>query len=588
SDIKANSSQQEAVCDAQKNQSVLDSSIRVNIDLLDKLMNLVGELVLARNQFLQIVSSSEDANFIGISQRLNLITSELQEGIMKTRMQPINNIWRTFPRVVREISASLNKKVRMEMNGKETELDKTVIEAIKDPLTHIIRNSIDHGIEEPEIRKKKNKDVEGVLALRAFHEDGQVNIEISDDGAGIDINAVKQKALQRELISASQAAVMSDKDLLNLIFLPGFSTAKKVTNISGRGVGMDVVRKNIEKIGGTVDLENKPDGGTIVKIKIPLTLAIIPALIVTCGKDSYAIAQVNLLEIVRLKSFEARKKIEEIYGSPVYRLRGKLLPLVYLNKELKTESGCCHCDINSAEDYNVNIIVLQAANRQFGLIVDAINDTEEIVVKPLDKLLKNIPVFAGATIRGDGKVALIIDVLGLAKSSGVISTINDKLIYEKNFSIAKHNSETKRLLLFKNYDGGRMGILLSKVSRLEDLPASNIEKSGGLDVVQYRNQIMPLINLSNILPERRSDERKHEGSSYKDNIQLVVYSDEEKSYGIVVESIIDIIEAQLELQNATAREGTFGSCVILNKVTEILDMDSIIKKFETMIMNSSK
>ncbi len=292
-----------------------DSNIRVDVSLLDKLMNLVGELVLARNQILQFSSTQQDTSFLNTSQRLNLITTELQEGVMKTRMQPIGNIWSKFPRVVRDLATSCGKQVNIEMEGKETELDKTIIESIKDPLTHLVRNAVDHGIEMPEKRLASGKSPEGHLFLRAFHEGGQVNIEISDDGAGIDLERVKQKALEKGLLAPDQAARLSDRELLNLLFLPGFSTAEKVTNVSGRGVGMDVVKTNIEKIGGTVDIQNRVGQGTTLKIKIPLTLAIIPALIVTSDGDRYAIPQVSLLELVRLEGEQARKGIEMIHGA---------------------------------------------------------------------------------------------------------------------------------------------------------------------------------------------------------------------------------------------------------------------------------
>ncbi|MBI1831598.1 MAG: chemotaxis protein CheA, partial [Planctomycetes bacterium] len=320
--------------------AVSETSIRVDVSLLDKLMNLVGELVLARNQILQFNATKDDTAFLSTTQRLNLITTELQEGVMKTRMQPIGNIWNRFPRVVRDLAVTCGKEVRLEMKGKETELDKTIIEAIKDPLTHIIRNSVDHGIEKPEVRQALGKPTTGTLRLRAFHEGGQVNIEISDDGAGIHVERVRAKAIERGLITREQAARMNERDANHLIFLPGFSTAEKVTNVSGRGVGMDVVKTNIEKIGGTVDMQSQPGQGTTLKIKIPLTLAIIPALIVTSGGGRFAIPQVNLLELVRLEGEQAKKKrIELIHGAPVYRLRGNLLPLVYLNQELANERG---------------------------------------------------------------------------------------------------------------------------------------------------------------------------------------------------------------------------------------------------------
>ena len=322
--------------------AVADTTIRVDVHLLDKLMNLVGELVLARNQILQFTSTQEDSSFVATSQRLNLITTELQEGVMKTRMQPIGNIWSKFPRVVRDVALACGKQVRVEMEGRDTELDKTIIEAIKDPLTHVVRNAVDHGVESPEKRIAAGKPAEGRLFMRAFHEGGQVNIEISDDGGGIDPEKLRQKALQRGLVHPDQLARMGEREILNLIFLPGFSTAEKVTNVSGRGVGMDVVKTNIEKIGGAVDIHSKVGVGTTLKIKIPLTLAIIPALVVTSRGERYAIPQVSLLELVRLEGDQAKRSIESIHGAPVYRLRGNLLPLVHLSRELgcdDTKSG---------------------------------------------------------------------------------------------------------------------------------------------------------------------------------------------------------------------------------------------------------
>src|ERR1700722_3870332 len=316
-------------------EAVAPETIRVGVNLLDKLMTLVGELVLARNQLLQISNTVEDTGLQAVSQRMNLIATELQEELMKTRMQPIGNIWAQFPRTVRDVALGCGKEVEIEMEGKETELDKTIIEAIKDPLTHLVRNSVDHGIELPEVRLQAGKPRAGRLILRAFHEGGQVNIEISDDGAGLSGDRIRKKAVERGVVTAEQAARMSEREVFNLIFLPGFSTAEKVTNVSGRGVGMDVVKTNVEKIGGLVDVQSTRVQGTTVRVKIPWTLAIIPALVVTCGGDRYAIPQVSLIELVRLKADEVGKGIELVHGSPVYRLRGRLLPLVYLSRELK-------------------------------------------------------------------------------------------------------------------------------------------------------------------------------------------------------------------------------------------------------------
>src|ERR1700678_3687411 len=351
-------------------------SIRVGVNLLDKLMTLVGELVLARNQLLQTSNTVKDPGLQAVSQRMNLIATELQEEVMKTRMQPIGNIWSQFPRTVRDVALGCGKEVGIEMEGKETELDKTIIEAIKDPLTHLVRKSVDHGIELPEVRVKAGKPRSGRLILRAFHEGGQVNIEITDDGAGLNVERIRKKAIERALITAEQAARMPEREIFNLIFLPGFSTAEKVTNVSGRGVGMDVVKTNVEKIGGTVEVQSSMGRGTTVRVKIPLTLAIIPALVVTCGGERYAIPQVSLLELVRIEPDDVDKSVELVHGAPVYRLRGHLLPLVYLSCELKLAA-----ETNSGTGNNgaVNIVVLQADGHRFGLIVDQINNTEEIV-----------------------------------------------------------------------------------------------------------------------------------------------------------------------------------------------------------------
>lgn len=548
--------------------AVSDGNIRVDVGLLDKLMNLVGELVLARNQILQFTATQKDTTFLSTTQRLNLITTELQEGVMKTRMQPIGNIWNKFPRVVRDLALQCGKQVRIEMEGKDTELDKTIIEAIKDPLTHIVRNSVDHGIEPPDVRVAASKPAEGCLSLRAFHEGGQVNIEISDDGGGINAEKVKNKAIERGLISREQAARMSDRELTHLIFLPGFSTAKKITNVSGRGVGMDVVKTNIEKIGGTVDIQSQPGAGTMLKIKIPLTLAIIPALIVTSGGDRYAIPQVSLLELVRLEGEQARRGIERIHGSPVYRLRGNLLPLVYLDKELQVEN------FSAVSKDTVNIVVLQADDRQFGLVVESINDTEEIVVKPMGKHLKGIPVFAGATIMGDGRVALILDVLGIAQSAGVVSAVRDRAIVEKGMREQGHRLDHQTLLLFALGATGRIAIPLSMVARLEEIPSADVEYADGQEVVQYRGEIMPLLRLSSLLGTA--------GGEPRDPLQVVVYAEQGSSVGLVVDRILDIVETTLDLKRGTNRAGILGSAVIQQRVTDVLDIQEVVRNAAPM------
>ena len=549
-------------------------TIRVGVNVLDKLMTLVGELVLARNQLLQISSTVEDTGLQAVSQRMNLIATELQGEVMKTRMQPIGNIWSQFPRTVRDVALGCGKEVGIEMEGKETELDKTIIEAIKDPLTHLVRNSVDHGIELPEDRVKAGKDRMGRLILRAFHEGGQVNIEITDDGAGLNGDRIRKKAVERGVITAEQAARMTEHEIFNLIFLPGFSTTEKVTNVSGRGVGMDVVKTNVEKIGGTVDVHSTRGRGMTVRVKIPLTLAIIPALVVTCGGDRYAIPQVNLLELVRLEADEVAKGIELVHGAPVYRLRGRLLPLVYLNRELKLD-----VDEHAEGDGAVNIVVLQADERQFGLVVDHINDTEEIVVKPLRKQLKTVKTFAGSSIMGDGKVALILDVLGLAQRASVIAETRDRALTEKAAEAAATGEEKQTFLLFAGPGDSRMAIPLSTLARLEEFPVAQVEMSGSQWVTQYRGQILPLVRLNVMFDERRNKLRALQAPPTADSgpIQVLVLNHDGRSFGLVVERILDIVEDRADIRSAATRPAVLYSVVIGDRVTEMLDIPAILR-----------
>jgi two-component system chemotaxis sensor kinase CheA len=547
-----------------------ETSIRVDVALLDRLMNLVGELVLARNQIIQFTGANGDATFIGATQQLNLITSELQEGVMKTRMQPIGNVWQKFPRVVRDLARACDKRVELVMEGETTELDKTLIEAIKDPLTHLVRNAIDHGIELPGQRLAAGKSATGRLLLRAFHEGGQVNIEVTDDGAGLDAERIRDKAIERGIITPDQAERMTERELFRLVFLPGFSTAQKVTNVSGRGVGMDVVRNNIERIGGTIDLQGKRGAGTTVKIKIPLTLAIIPALVVASGDNRYAIPQASLHELVRLEGENAVNAVEMLYGTPVYRLRGKLLPLIYLSEALAEPMP------EIAEE--INIIVLQADDRRFGLVVTAVHDTEEIVVKPLGKHLKGAPVFAGATIMGDGRVALILDVLGLAKRSRVIAEGQQRarLDHAAVGAIAD-SSDLQTMLVFRSPDDGRMAIPLARVTRLEEFPHGVVERVGRELLVQYRGEIMPVLELSSLVPERRVLKRT-EPKLPGDIIQMVVFSNQGAHVGLIVDQIIDIVQDSLANQRPPGRPGVLGTVVIAGRVTELLDVEAALRR----------
>jgi two-component system chemotaxis sensor kinase CheA len=558
-----------------------DSTIRVDVGLLDKLMTLVGELVLARNQLLQISNSVEDAGLQAVSQRMNLIATELQEEVMKTRMQPIGNIWGQFPRTVRDVALGCGKQVNIEMEGKETELDKTIIEAIKDPLTHLVRNSVDHGIELPEDRVKAGKDPTGRLILRAFHEGGRVNIEISDDGAGLNVERLRQKAVERGVISAEQAARMTEGQIFNLIFLPGFSTAQKVTNVSGRGVGMDVVKTNVEKIGGTVDVQSTAGRGTTVRVKIPLTLAIIPALVVTCDGDRYAIPQVSLLELVRLESDQVRTGIEMVHGVPVHRLRGRLLPLVYLSRELRLREGSGQA---GKSDEAVNIVVLQADDRQFGLVVDTINDTEEIVVKPLRKQLKTVKTFAGSSVMGDGKVALILDVLGLAQRAGVVTETRDRALAEKGTEALDKAPQKQTFLLFAGPGDARMAIPLDALARLEEFPVEQVEMSGSQWVTQYRGQILPLIRLNVVMEKRRHKLQGLQGAPAPGSgpLQVLVLNQDGHAVGLVVERILDIVEDRADVKSAATRPLVLYSVLIGDRVTELLDIPAILKTAATV------
>jgi two-component system, chemotaxis family, sensor kinase CheA len=549
--------------DVTRSSAAVDANIRVGVGLLDKLMDLVGELVLTRNQILQFNIEREDPALNATSQRLNLITTELQEGVMKTRMQPIGMVWNKLPRVVRDMATTLGKQIRLQMDGAETELDRTIIEAIKDPLMHLVRNSCDHGIETPEVRVRAGKSPQGTLTLRAYHEGGQVNIEIGDDGAGIDVARVKQKALENGLLRPEQAEKLSDREALGLIFQPGFSTAQTVTNFSGRGVGMDVVKSHIEKIGGVVDIFSRLGEGATVKIRIPLTLAIIPGLVITSGGERFVIPQVSLLELIRLESDASGKHIEYVHGTPVYRRRGSLLPIAYLNQVLGLKSA--------NHDEAVSMVVLQAEDRQFGLVVDGINDTQEIVVKPLGKQLKGLTLYAGATIMGDGRVALILDVLGIGQRSGVLAEFLEQA-RGAGQQKAQADVAQQRLLLFRAGSFARLAVPLSLVARLEEFPQSAIEHASGSQVVQYRDRILPLVSLRKVLEPNAGGEGEP-----PDPVQVVVFNNGNNRVGMVVDEILDVTEDAVTMRQGSDRDGLLGSAVVGKQVTDFLDLNQVIR-----------
>lgn len=550
--------------DLARNSAVADSAIRVDVGLLDKLMNVVGELVLTRNQILQYAGQKMDPVLSSASQRLNLITTELQEGVMKTRMQPISTVWSGFPRLVRDLELHTGKKVRLEREGGETELDRSLLQAIKDPLTHLLRNAVDHGLENPEQRLRAGKAETGLLRLRAFHESGYVIVEVSDDGAGVSLDAVMDRAMTRGLVRQEQVGQMSEREILELIFLPGFSTAAQVTNISGRGVGLDVVRNNVERVGGTVDIQTRAGHGTSFKVKIPLTLAIIPALVTTCHDERYAIPQVNLLEIVRLGGEERRQKIEPVHESIVYRLRGRLLPLVDLRQVLGLPLR--------SDDAALHILVLQADSREFGLLVDTVRDTEEIVVKPLGRHFKNVSCFAGATIMGDGRVALILDAVAIAQRAHVLMESHQSSAWSKAQDVvAAGNHDRHSLLLFRIGNQGQGAIPLSSVQRLEEFSAADIEYSCGQEVVQYREQILPLVRIGKLL------ELGQQATEAAALLQVIVHASEEGLVGLVVDGIIDIVDEEITtFSRQKSQRIVRGSAVVKGRVTDLVDMDEVI------------
>jgi two-component system, chemotaxis family, sensor kinase CheA len=546
--------------------------IRVDVALLDRLMNLVGELVLARNQVVQQTGIGESALGSGPVQRLRLVTSELQDAVIKTRMQPIDNVWSRLPRMVRDLAHASEKQVRLQLEGRDTELDRSIIEAIFDPLTHLVRNAIDHGIERPETRVERGKPPEGSLLLRAFHEGGMVNIETLDDGAGIQVDFIKRRAVQLNLVSTERVARLSDREALELLFLPGFTTSDRVTKISGRGVGMDVVRANIERLGGTVEIQTRQGAGSCVRIKIPLTLAIVPALVVESGGERFAIPQATVLEVVRLDEDAGGRRLERIEGAPVLRLRERLLPVMVLGHEL----------FGPAADVRPTcVVVLQADQQMFGLAIDEVRDTEEIVVKPLWKRLKGLSVYAGATVMGDGTVALILDAMGLAQRLGI--TFEEEAQVKSEPAADERAADEQLVLLCRVGRDGRLAVPLEQVARLEELPRSLVEHVGGVAHVQYRAEILPLVHLVEVLEERRRRPRELPDATtdeVADPMQVVVFSHARGRVGLVVDGILDIASVRVALEETGRRRGVLGTMVIKERITEFLDVREVARAAE--------
>jgi two-component system chemotaxis sensor kinase CheA len=576
----------DAAAAAQGGGPAATQTIRVTVDVLEDLMTLVSELVLTRNQLLQLARMQENSGFTAPLQRLSHITSELQEGVMKTRMQPVGNAWNKLPRLVRDLAHDLNKKIELVMLGADTELDRQVLELIKDPLTHMVRNSGDHGLESPAERRAAGKPETGHVTLNAYHEGGHIIIEVSDDGRGLPADKIRAKVLANGLATEAELASMSETQIQRFIFRAGFSTAANVTAVSGRGVGMDVVKTNIEKIGGTVDLKSVEGQGTTFTIKIPLTLAIVSALIVEAVTERFAIPQISVVELVRARrsgdnspdalgradtmgrsdavgrpdalgrndaagNTNGESVIELINDTPVLRLRDRLLPLVSLGDLLGL--GASETGTSGA-----HIVVTQVGTSQLGIIVDRVFDTEEIVVKPVAPILRHITMFSGNTILGDGSVIMILDPAGIARATGVGTAADNKTMKQETIAKSVSNDQMA-LLLFRVNGAERMAVPLNLVARLENIARDKIEMSSGSPVTQYRGKLMPLISLSN-----------HDDTTAASQ-SLLVFADGDHSMGLMVDEIIDVVEDRLDIELGSGRAGTLGTAVIAGQATDVLD-----------------
>jgi len=548
-------------------------TIRLDVELLNRLMNLVGELVFARNQILEHAGRRAERGLSLAAQHLNRVTSELQDSVMQARMEPVGRIWGKFPRVVRDLGVLFGKQVGIEMRGGETELDRTILEAIGDPLTHLVRNSLDHGLERPAVRRAAGKPEEGRLFLGAFQQGGHVVLEIRDDGAGIDPEAIRRHAVTRGLCRREEADALTDREAIELIFRPGFSTAAEVTNVSGRGVGMDVVRTNVERVGGTVDVESVPGQGTTFRILLPLTLAIIPGVVVETAGQRFVLPQAFLRELVLLQERESAVRVARVHDAPVCHLRGRLLPLVFLDEQL----GLRAADAPPAAG-SMSIAVLELEGRRYGLVVDRILDTQETVVKPLGRPLDRVPVWSGATILGDGSLALILDVPALAARAGLAEEGALPVWTEEEPGPA--GPPTEAFLFCQGPDDGRALLRLGSVARLEEFPAASLEWAGEREVVQYGDRILPLVRIAHVLDERRT-ERRHpdvlDTEEERQVVQVAVCTRGARSVGLVVGRILDILDLVPDVQEPGSRAGVKGTMVVDGRVAEYLDADYLVR-----------
>jgi len=538
--------------------STAESTLRVDVALLNRMMNLVGELVLTRNQVLQATAS--DPNMTLLSRRLDMVTADLRESVMKARMQPVSNVFSKMPRMVRDLTHTLHRRVRLQMEGQETELDKSLLEAIKDPLTHAVRNALDHGIEPPEVREATGKNPEGILKLRAMQQGSHVIVEVVDDGAGVSVDKIRTKAIERGLITAERAAQLSERELLQLIFLPGFSTASAITSVSGRGVGMDVVRTNVEKIGGKVEIDSRVGKGTTLRLRIPLTLAIIPALIVRSVSQSFALPQGALSELVHVSPEQAATAIEWIEDAPLFRLRGKLLPLVFLDRLLVP--GGEHKPATHRDNF---IAVLDADGRRYGLVVDGLADPEEIVVKPLSAALKGIGIYSGATVLGNGDLALILDPGAIAIKARIGLSAEEEAVHDAEDAALSAATASADYLLVEAASR-RAAVPLSDVLRIEQLPVSRIEYIGFRPVLNFEGQLLPVEDTGGVLAAAQSNPQVP--------IIVVVCRDGSRHVGIAVSHVLDVA-AGGELFEAGTTQRTTGVTLLKNRVTGLVDLGGV-------------
>ena len=539
--------------------------VKVNAEVLDKLMNIASEMVLARNRLLPFSQQSSDKLFTSAVRSIDLLTLELQERMMKMRMQPIFHIWDKFPRLVRDVSAECGKKVRLLQEGAETELDRILLDSIRDPLIHLIRNSIDHSIESTEVRLEKGKSEVAFLVLRAAHQNGTVIVEVIDDGAGIDYERVRQRAISRGLISVEKAHALNHKELIDLIFLPGFSTRDTITNLSGRGVGMDVVKNNIENIGGSIEITSVPNEGTHVKLKIPLTLAILPTLFVRCAEEIFLIPQNRILELVRFAPNQPNNGIEDFYGTPTFRLRDKLIPLLFLNEQLSLPASPL------GPKQKLFIAVLNFNGTLFGLVVEEVLNIQDIVIKPLGELLRDMSNFAGATIMGNGEVALILDIDGIARKSGLVERLQANPIRQEELYVAPVE-EMISVLLFEIPGLHKIALPLEAIDHIIKLDPAQIQQNGSREVVYFNEQLMDLVRLDHYVSGGSKDSHLHQLS-----VPVLTCHYRDRLYGLVVKQVTDIIEVPAKLHELSTPQRGLNGCIIYNdQVINVLDLEEVL------------